>query len=133
MVRFTKKVEYALIALRFIANAKDDIITAKQISNKFNIPYELLAKILQKLKKEKILESNQGVNGGYKLVKQLNEISLSNLIDTIEGKMAIVECINDKDLNECFISDTCNIRSPINKMQNELENLLKHKMVSDFV
>ena len=133
MVRFTKKVEYALIALRFIANAKDDIITAKQISNKFNIPYELLAKILQKLKKEKILESNQGVNGGYKLVKKLNEISLSNLIDTIEGKMAIVECINDKDLNECFISDTCNIRSPINKMQNELENLLKHKMVSDFV
>ena len=133
MVRFTKKVEYALISLRHIANAKDEIITAKQISNKFNIPYELLAKILQKLKKEKILESNQGVNGGYKLIKQLNEISLSNLIDIIEGKLAIVECLHEKDINDCFISDTCNIKSPINKMQYELENLLKHKMVSDFV
>jgi Rrf2 family protein len=133
MVRFTKKVEYALIALRYIANAKDDIITAKQISNKFNIPYELMAKILQKLKKENILDSNQGVNGGYKIIRQLNEISLSSLIDIIEGKMAIVECLHEKDLNECFILDTCSIRSPINKMQNELKNLLKNKMVSDFV
>jgi len=133
MVRFTKKVEYALISLRHIANAKDEIITAKQISNKFNIPYELLAKILQKLKKEKILESNQGVNGGYKLIKQLNEISLSSLIDIIEGKLAIVECLHEKDINDCFISDTCNIKSPINKMQYELENLLKQKMVSDFI
>jgi len=133
MVRFTKKIEYALIALRFISNAKDEIVTAKQISNKFNIPYELLAKILQKLKKEKILVSVQGINGGYKLLKQLNEISLSNLIDIIEGKMAIVECLHVNDITECFIYDTCNIKSPINKMQNELENLLKHKMVSDFV
>lgn len=133
MVRFTKKVEYALIALRYIANAKEGIVTAKEIADKINVPYELLAKILQKLKKEKILESNQGVNGGYKLVKQLNEISLSALIDIIEGKMAIVECLHVSDVNECFIFDTCNIKSPINKMQTELENLLKHKMVSDFV
>lgn len=133
MVRFSKKIEYSLIALRYISNAKDEIITAKEISAKYNIPYELLAKILQKLKKENILASNQGVNGGYKLSKPLNEISLSELIDKIEGKSGIVECLHTDNLSECFIYDSCSIKDPINKMQLELENLLKHKMVSDFI
>ncbi|MBI5404179.1 MAG: Rrf2 family transcriptional regulator [Ignavibacteriae bacterium] len=133
MVKFSKKIEYSLIALRYIAGAKDEVITAKEISNKYNIPHELLAKILQKLKKENILSSNQGVNGGYKLSKPLNEISLSELIDKIEGKTAIVECLHTDNVSECFISDSCSIKDPINKMQIELENLLKTKMVSDFI
>lgn len=133
MVRFSKKIEYSLIALRYIANAKDEVITAKEISNKYNIPYELLAKILQKLKKENILASNQGVNGGYRISKPLNEISLSELIEKIEGKTALVECMHEDNISECYISDCCSIKDPINKMQIELENLLKTKMVSDFI
>lgn len=133
MVKFSKKIEYSLIALRYISGAKDEVITAKEISNKYNIPHELLAKILQKLKKENILTSNQGVNGGYKLSKPLTEISLSELIDKIEGKTAIVECLHTDNISECYISDCCSIKDPINKMQIELENLLKTKMVSDFI
>jgi Rrf2 family protein len=133
MVKFSKKIEYSLIALRYISGAKDEIITAKEISNKYSIPHELLAKILQKLKKENILTSNQGVNGGYKLSRPLSEISLSELIDKIEGKTAIVECLHTDNISECYISDSCSIKDPINKMQTELENLLKTKMVSDFI
>lgn len=133
MVRFSKKIEYSLLALRYIAGSKDEIITAKEISNKYNIPHELLAKILQRLKKEKILISNQGVKGGYKISRPLNEISLSELIEKIEGKTALVECMHSDNLSECFISDSCSIKEPISKMQIELENLLKTKMVSDFI
>lgn len=133
MVRFSKKIEYSLIALRYIANAKDEVVTAKEISNKYNIPYELLAKILQKLKKEKILNSNQGVKGGYTISIPLNQISLSELIEKVEGKTALVECMHSENLSECFISDCCSIKDPISKMQVELENLLKTKMVSDFI
>ena len=133
MFRFSKKIEYSLIALRYIANAKSEIITAKEISIKYNIPYELLAKILQKLKKENILTSNQGVNGGYKISKPLNEISLSELIEKIEGKTELVECLHSVNISDCLISDCCSIKGPINKMQFELESLLKTKMLSDFI
>ena len=88
---------------------------------------------MQKLKKENILASNQGVNGGYRISKPLNEISLSELIEKIEGKTALVECMHEDNISECYISDCCSIKDPINKMQIELENLLKTKMVSDFI
>ncbi|MBM4158198.1 MAG: Rrf2 family transcriptional regulator [Ignavibacteria bacterium] len=133
MVRLTKKIEYALMALKYISDECDKIVTAKQISENLNIPNQLLAKILQKLKKEKILESVQGIKGGYKLGKKLNEISLSFLIETIEGDMGIVDCLKTDRQGECCQTDSCNIKDPINQVQTEIYKVLKNKMVSDFV
>lgn len=133
MIKFTKKIEYSLIALRYIANNSDKIVTAKEISTEFNIPSEMLAKILQKLKKENLLRSSQGINGGYKLNKNLNKISLSELVDIVEGKSAIVECLHEERFDDCEIIDKCSIRAPINKIQSELLELLKTKMISDFI
>ncbi|MBK9226265.1 MAG: Rrf2 family transcriptional regulator [Ignavibacteria bacterium] len=53
MIRFSKKVEYALMALKFISASNPRLVTAREISDKVNIPYDLLSKILQRLKSEK--------------------------------------------------------------------------------
>lgn len=132
MVKFSKKLEYSLIALRHIAGGGEQLSTARDISSKYNIPHDLLAKILQKLKKENILISIQGINGGYKLNRDLGSIYLSDLFNVVDGSTAIVECAQT-DENECFIGDNCTIKDPINKMQTEFENLLKTKKVADFI
>lgn len=133
MVRLSKKVEYALISLRHISVSNGNVISAKEISANYNIPYELLAKVLQKLKKDNILASVQGTNGGYKLIRTLNTISLSELIEVIEGSKGIVECQQMENPVDCCISELCNIKSPIIKMQRELETLLKSKKISEFI
>jgi Rrf2 family protein len=132
MVKFSKKLEYALISLRYISNSRDEIIRVRDISEKLGIPHDLLAKILQKLKKENILGSSQGINGGYKLIRKLNEIPLSELVNVIENGTSIVECMHDED-NSCLMNDNCTIKDPLSKIQTEFENILKTKMVSDFV
>jgi len=63
MIKLSKKVEYALMALSSIKNSGENIMTAKEISAEHNIPYDLLAKILQKLKKEDILMTRTGNTG----------------------------------------------------------------------
>jgi Rrf2 family protein len=133
MIKLSKKVEYALIALKYISNAKDELVTAKEISDKFNISHELLAKILQKLKKEEILISNQGMNGGYRLNKRPDQIPLYNLMNVIDGDFAIVECLQAKEVTECNMNDNCSIKSPVIKIQKEIEDLFKNKMISEFV
>ncbi len=132
MVKFSKKLEYALISLRHISNAGAEVTRVRDISEKYNIPHDLLAKILQKLKKENILDSSQGINGGYTLNRKLNEIPLSELVNIIENSTSIVECMHDED-NNCMITDSCTIKDPLSRIQSEFENILKTKMISDFV
>jgi Rrf2 family protein len=132
MLKFSKKLEYSLIALRHISVSEDKITRVRDISEKYNIPHDLLAKIMQRLKKENILESVQGINGGYRLLKKLNEIPLVDLFNFVESSTSIVECMND-DSNTCYVSDNCTIKDPLTKIQDEFENILKTKMVSDFV
>jgi Rrf2 family protein len=132
MVKFSKKLEYSLIALRHISVSEDKITRVRDISEKYNIPHDLLAKILQRLKKENILESVQGINGGYRLLKKLSEIPLLDLYSFVESNTSIVECMHD-DASACYVSDNCTIKDPLAKMQDEFENILKTKMVSDFV
>jgi Rrf2 family protein len=132
MLKFSKKLEYSLIALRHISVSEDKITRVRDISEKYNIPHDLLAKIMQRLKKENILESVQGINGGYRLLKKLNEIPLVDLFNFVESSTSIVECMHD-DSNTCYVSDNCTIKDPLTKIQDEFENILKTKMVSDFV
>jgi Rrf2 family protein len=133
MIRISKKVEYALMALKYINSSITPVVTAREISDSYNIPYELLAKILQRLKKDKILISNQGMNGGYLLNKKPSEIQLYTLINSIDGEVAIAECLHDNGEKDCSLFDSCTIKSPVYKLQREIENLFKQKSISDFV
>ncbi len=133
MLRLSKKVEYALMALRYIVVSKENIITAKEISSKYGIPHELLAKILQKLKKERILESIKGVHGGYRLQKSPDDIKLTDLIKSLDGDFSITECVHGQSEDDCSMFNGCTIKSPVNKMQKELESFFETKTISDFV
>ncbi|MBV6480163.1 MAG: hypothetical protein HGGPFJEG_03009 [Ignavibacteria bacterium] len=133
MIRISKKVEYALIALKFISKSGDRVVTAREISDSTNIPYDLLSKILQKLKNENILASNQGSYGGYSLNKRPEDIPLLNVMNVLDGETAITECMIENHDIECCHTDTCSIKSPIIQLQKEFEELFRNKKISDFV
>jgi len=134
MLQLSKKVEYALIALRHMAmNSHGQVFTAKEIAAKYNISYELLAKILQKLTKSGIVVSTQGMRGGYTLSKRPDEIQISYVINVIEEEKAtIAECYADGGEN-CSIFDACTIRKPLGKMQHNLNSLLDKTTLEQIV
>ena len=116
------------MALKHFALAEGGIVTAKEISEKHNIPYELLAKILQKLKKDKVLSSIQGTKGGYQLLKKPDEIDLFFLMHTIDGDMALTECqCSHNENGKCTLKELCTIKQPVTKMQKEIEAAAKQK------
>ncbi len=133
MVRISKKVEYALIALRYIANLKERLVTSNEISQKLKLSRELTAKILQSLKGRGILASNQGVKGGYQFNVEPDEVSLYDVIETIDGKFAMTACLDKKKDIECDLFKDCKIRGTIEKLQWEFSKLLKSKKISDFI
>ena len=135
MIQIPKKVEYALIALRHISVGSDgSVITAKELALRYRIPYEVLAKVLQKLAKEGLIASHQGVHGGYTLARRPSEIHVSEVFHAIEGKpiVTLIQCEAEGPEN-CSIHTTCTIKDPLVKIQSGINQIFEQMTVSEIV
>ena len=133
MIKLSKKVEYGLIAIRHIASVNNQISTVKEISEKYTIPSDVLAKVMQKLTKGKLITSYQGAMGGYTLARKANEISVMDVISVIEGtQVGIAQCFSEEPEN-CSIYMNCTIKNPLGKIQLNLENVFNSMKVSEIV
>ena len=134
MVRLSKKVEYGLIALRHMATTPSgEIVTAKEVADRYGIPYDLLAKVLQRLGKAGLISSHQGVRGGYALVKDPRDIPVSQIIYAIEGTAPVIaQCLSGGP-ESCDVFNVCTIKSPLTKVQANIEHAFHSLMLSEIV
>ena len=135
MFQLSKRVEYGLIAMRHMAlNSNGHIITTKEIADRYQIPYELLAKVMQKLAKEKFISSYQGVYGGYILVRRPGDLKLSAIINAIEDQLSvsIIQCEAESP-EHCSIHTTCTIKSPLVKLQNTINKMFEAMSIEEMV
>ncbi len=135
MLKLSKKSEYALMAVRYLAiNSNGNYSTARDISMHYEIPYELVAKVLQQLVKKNIITSYQGVRGGYLLVKTPDQISLMEIISAIEDNYQITNCMNEKSSQkDCSHFECCMIRDPLIKVQREIDKVFQNMKVNQIL
>jgi Rrf2 family protein len=134
MVRLSKKVEYGLIAIRHIATRSvGDLMTAKEIAEIYGIPFEMLAKILQRLTKAGLVVSVQGVHGGYSLARRPEDIPVSVIINAIDGTHPVIaQCLSEGP-ESCGVFNTCTIKSPLTKVQANIERAFSSMTLSEIV
>ena len=123
MLRINKTSEYGVLALQFIG-AKGYPISARQISEGLNIPYEITAKTLQHLKDAGFIGSSMGSNGGYVLKNPLEEISFAQVIDALEGPVAIIECATHSG-KECSRTSDCALQDGMKTLNMKIRNILE--------
>jgi len=121
MLRFTKRADYGLMAIHYIAIHDEGAVSAKRIAEEFSIPQELLAKILQRLAKQRLIVSQNGPKGGYVLSRRAAEISVGEVIRALEGPINIVSCLED---SECPQMERCSLRRPVQKLQAAITQML---------
>lgn len=131
MLRLTKKAEYGIIALKHMLNQPTGtVIRAKEIAKRYNIPSEIMAKILQKLARKELIQSCQGAKGGYILAKEGEMISLADIVESLEGPVGIVECMTQSDCN-CMQLNNCNISDPFKVIQKQFKIFLAGISLAD--
>ena len=129
MLKITRKAEYALIALRHLNGLKDgELATVKDISTQYEIPQELLAKALQQLAREKVIDATKGPSGGYKLVRDPSTINMTKFFEILEGPMGIMDCYFDSGCNQL---SACNIRTPINRINDSIRTIFNKLTLAD--
>jgi Rrf2 family protein len=122
VLRFSKKADYGLMAIHYIAfHQHEGAVNAKRIAEDLGIPAELLAKILQRLAKRKLIASVNGPRGGYVLTRDPETIPVGEVLRAIEGPLSIVQCYPALD---CPQLATCSIRKPAWVIQARIERLL---------
>lgn len=125
MLKLSKKTEYAFMAARHLAmNNSGHYSTAKEIADNCQIPYQLVAKVLQNFARNKIATSFQGAKGGYKLNKSPDNISLIDIIKAVEHNYQVTECMQeDNSKSTCSHLDCCKIRDPLIEIQRKIDNV----------
>jgi Rrf2 family protein len=123
VLRLSKKVDYGLMAVHYIAfHQHDGVVNTKRIAEELMIPAELLAKILQRLAKGKLIASVSGPKGGYVLAREPGQIRVSEVLRAIEGPLGLVSCYRTM---QCPQLERCNIRRPVWAIQSSIERFLE--------
>ena len=124
MLRLSKKADYALIAMKHLALNGDGSSSAREIAGLYDIPIELLAKILQRLVRRGLLVSQQGTRGGYQLARVPLLISVADVIQAIDGPVTVTACSSDDEGSSCEQFAKCNVRDPLWRVRERILNAL---------
>ena len=110
MLRLSKKADYALIAMKHLAQNTRST-SAREIAEQYDIPIELLAKVMQRLVRTGLLASTQGTRGGYTLNRAAKAISVADVIQAIDGPFTVTACSTEK--HDCEQYSKCSVRDPL--------------------
>ena len=123
MLRLSKKAEYALMALKDLAlRPEAEAASAREIAERYGIPVEVMAKVLQRLARQHLLVSQHGTHGGYLLGRLASRISVADAIEAIDGPVTITVCSTADD--DCDQYATCNIRDPLWRIKDQIVRAL---------
>ncbi|MDX1387476.1 MAG: Rrf2 family transcriptional regulator [bacterium] len=134
MLHFNRKTEYALIALEHMlrknAHEAHALTSAREVSEAYQIPFPLLAKVLQKLAARGLIKSVHGTKGGYILGKPADDITVADVAEIYEGPLAVVECFKDEKIT-CPQWDGCRIKNPLYELNHKIYHMLTKTTMAD--
>jgi Rrf2 family protein len=123
MLRLSKKADYALMALKHLATRTDVMsASAREIAEAYDIPVELMAKVLQRLARRGLLVSHQGTHGGYRLAKAPSAISVADIIQAIDGPLTVTACSTEAE--NCGQYSKCSVRDPLWRIKDRILSAL---------
>jgi Rrf2 family protein len=130
MLKLTKKADYGLMALKYLAeHPETPAWSAKDVADAYGIPAQLLAKILQRLTKTGLLKSHAGMNGGYALARDPRQISAFEVIHAIDGPLFLTSCT--KGAKSCDLTPNCTIKEPLARVNETIIGVLKSISIHD--
>ena len=127
MLKISRKVEYALMALQYMRGQQaGQVVSAKDLCATYQVAFPVLSKVLQNLAAAGVLRSEQGAHGGYQLARPLTDVTFGELSEAVLGPMQFSYCLH-RDRVRCQLAECCNVISPVVRLSNRIEELF-HSM-----
>ncbi len=125
----TKTTEYSVRVLAYMAKEKEQLLSAKYLHEQLNIPYKYLTHLMTDLTKSGYLTSVKGRDGGFRIIKDLKEITLASIVETVEGMDSFNACI--LGFHECSSENPCAMHFVWEENKKQLLHTLKSTSLDD--
>ena len=130
-MQITRQADYAIRAVLYISKLGENQRAAtSQIAKEQRIPPSFLAKIISQLSIAGLLQTSRGARGGVMLARSPEEITLLDVVESIDGPIALNECVHDD--GACSFGDDCPLRPIWCDAQEDLVNRLKSTNFAQF-
>lgn len=124
-MRITLESHYAISIVDCLANS-GSVLSSKEISDRTGISLRFSLKILRKLSLANLVCAYKGAHGGYKLSRKPCDITLKDIIETVEGPIVISRCDNNCVCSKAKALETCEYYS----IFDDISNMVRHKLES---
>lgn len=131
MLSMSRKADYGLLFLSVLASKnKNEYVSVRKVAKEKNIPYKFLAKIASSLAEMGIVESKEGVGGGYRLKMKADDIPLGSVVEHLDGPMAPVSCMRG---GTCSCSSSCSHKGVMEEVSSAVMSTLDDYSLADLV
>lgn len=134
MLSISKRGDYGLLLLTRLCQgygeASGTYISLRDVAEERKLPYKFLSQVAGELKAANILESREGVRGGYRLARKPEKILVREVLDVLEGPMSVSECERE---HECDCGGACVHEAVEEKLVSGANRALAMFTVADLV
>ena len=131
-MKISTKGRYGLEALADLAiYGGQDYINLKSISERQGISVKYLEQLFIPLKKDGIVKSVRGAQGGYRLSREAKNISVKQVLNSLEGPLALVDCIVESEEERCNQFECCVTRVLWQKIMEALNSVTEIISLAD--
>lgn len=131
MLSFSRKADYGILFLTVLARSCDsEYVSVREVAKKHVLPYTFLAKIASELHQMGIIESREGVRGGFRLKLLPEEISLGSVVARLDGPVAPVACMQGKT---CLCQASCSHKGMMQSVSRLVEQTMADYSLKDLL
>ena len=123
MLRVTKLTDYATLVMTVLAAAPDAVLSANELAERAGIELPTASKVLKPLAQAGLVDGFRGANGGYRLARDAREVSLADIVEAMEGPLAMTECSIHE--GQCGMEDSCNVRGNWQRVNDVIAKALR--------
>jgi len=131
LLRISKLTDYGIVLLASFAERPDQTCNARELAEETGLPFPAVGKVLKTLASAGLLVSHRGAKGGYALARPPGEITVAEIIEALEGPIALMEC--SAGPGHCQKEATCRVRDPWQTIHGAIRSTLSRVTLGGLV
>ncbi len=127
MLKITKQTDYGVLLMAYLTSQTAEYLNARELSDGTGVAFPMTRKILKMLAKSGLLESGSGPQGGFRLARESDSISVADIIEALEGPISVVECID----HDCSLEEHCPASDHWTQINRRINEALRDVTLKD--